>query len=282
MLRHELLTNSAYHKRTELGSSTLKKLDEEGPAYVAAMASNPTPKSEATDSRALVVGSAVHAIMDGTFEDSFLVAPDSYKTAESDKFATLAEENFQLTSKQTLTAREWHEANKCGMSLRDAVGRHLVGRRKLHEPSIFWKQETPEFIVPCKCRPDLLVDDGSGGVLYLEIKTTAANGERAWRQSCWKYGYWLQQAHYEAGIIAAGAASVRTIFVVVRKSTPYDVRFYEFDGDDKSNAYCHWMALVNEYGSRCARHDWTADDLTNPTRVSLGLTNVELTEVDDG
>ena len=133
-------------------------------------------------------------------------------------------------------------------------------------------QETASYRVPCKCRPDLLIDDGHGGVLYLEIKTAAATGERDWRSSSWRYGYWLQQAHYEAGILASGAAAVRTIFVVVRKSFPHDVRFYEFSADDRMNGQMRWLSLIEQYGRRCAESDWTSDDLRRPTSVALGVT----------
>jgi hypothetical protein len=268
-LKCELLTNADYHARPELGATTLKALEREGPEYVAAMRSLPASEP---DSRALAVGSAVHAVMDGTFEDSFVIAPDSYKTADSLKFAEYANEAFALSRKTALTSREWQEVRSCGESLRNRVGPHLVGRRKLHEPSLFWSQETASYRVPCKCRPDLLIDDGNSGVLYLEIKTTAATGERDWRSSSWRYGYWLQQAHYEAGILASGAAAVRTIFVVVRKSFPHDVRFYEFSADDRMNGQMRWLSLIEQYGRRCAESDWTSDDLRRPTSVALGVT----------
>jgi hypothetical protein len=138
------------------------------------------------ESRALVVGSAVHSVMDGSFNGLYSVAPDSYKTADSEKFATLAAEQVDRT---LLTAREACEVNACGEALRRRIGSFLVGRRRWVEPSLFWEQEAGAYRVPCKCRPDMLVDDGNGGVLYIEIKTAAATGVHAWRSACWSYGY---------------------------------------------------------------------------------------------
>ena len=264
------LSNAEYHARPELGSSTLKLLDREGPEYVAASIAS-KPESE---SRALVIGSAVHAVMDGTFESSYSVAPDSYKTADSVKFA----EFCAGQDRPVLTYREAAEVRACGEALRSKIGQSMVGKTCHVEASLFWQQQTASYFVPCKCRPDLLIEDDSGGVTYVEIKTAASSGQRAWRSACWSFGYWLQQAHYEAGILASGAKSVRTVFAVVRKSAPHDVRCYEFSSDDKAAAETQWMALVEEYGRRVASGDWLADTLAQPTEIALGLRDTSLLE----
>jgi hypothetical protein len=265
------LTNSEYHALPHLGSTTLKTLDREGPAYLAAMQACPVR----TESRALVFGGAVHAVMDGTFFDQYAVAPESYKTATSDKFLTLASES----SKPLLTVQEAQEVTACGNALRAAIGPYIAGRQKLIEPSFLWTQETARYRVPCKCRPDmLLIDPTSGDTVYVEIKTAAQTGLHSWRSSCWQYGYWLQQAHYQAGIVANGAESVRTVFVVVRKSPPYDVQCYSFSSDDAAASESRWLALVDEYARRVEENDWRGGDLMQPVEVFLGVKDVTALE----
>ena len=273
-MTHRKLTNKDYHDLPDLGSSTLKALDREGAEYVAARMAN----GSGEESRAMIVGSAVHSVMDSTFTHLYEIAPESYKTGDSDKFLALQE----TTERTLLTCREAAEVTACGESLRRRIGAYLIGRRKWLEPSLFWEQQAGSHGVPCKCRPDMLIDDGAGGVLYLEIKTAAATGNQAWRSACWSYGYWLQQAHYEAGILATGAKAVRTIFAVVRKCPPHDVRFYEFSPTDRDAAHSRWLALVEQYGRRVAEYDWQNDDIRNPTLVNLGLTDgVQLEGFDD-
>lgn len=265
-INHRKLCNADYHALPELGSSTLKALEREGAEYVASRMA----VEESTESRALVVGSAVHSVIDGTYTGLYATAPDDFKTATSQKFAALQAETPDRT---LLTVAEHEEVTACGDALTRRIGSYLLGRRRWHEPSLFWTQETASYNVPCKCRPDLLIDDGNGGVIYLEIKTAASVGNQAWRSSCYRFGYWLQQAHYEAGILASGAKSVRTIFAAVRKVAPHDVRFYEFTPDDQAAAQSRWMALVEDYGRRVAEYDWNNDDIRNPTSVYLGLTD---------
>jgi len=264
------LTNAEYHDLPHLGSTTLKTLDREGPAYLAAMQACP----KRPESRALTFGAAVHAVMDGTFLDQYSVAPESYKTATSDKFLQLAAD----TDRPLLTTQEAAEVTACGNALRAALGPFIAGRQKLVEPSFLWTQETARYKVPCKCRPDMLLIDAESNAIYVEIKTAAQTGLHAWRSSCWQFGYWLQQAHYEAGIIASGAASVRTVFVVVRKSLPYDVQCYSFSADDAAAAESRWLTLIDEYARRVEENDWRGGDLFNPVEIVLGVKDPAILE----
>jgi hypothetical protein len=269
-LNHEKLTNRDYHARPELGSSTLKTLDRDGAEMAAAKASG----SVESDSRDLLIGSAVHSFFEGDLEERFAVAPDvrGYKTSDADTFQTLAF-TMEQEGKHLLTAREMATVKACSAALRAKFGTYLIGRQKWIEPSLFWNEtDDAGRVVSCKCRPDVLVDCGDKTALYLEIKTAGDNGPRAWKSACWRYGYWIQQAHYEAGIRAcSNAATVRTIFVVVRKPAPYIVRLYEFDPLTQATAERQWRDLLNQYSRRLATNDWSDEVGLNPTQIDLGM-----------
>lgn len=271
-LRHESLSMRDYHARPELGSSTLKCLSSEG-AEITAYKMSQTD-SIATPSRALVIGSAIHAVMDDTFEALFSIAPEGYKTADSDKFEALRLTELEA-GKSLVTTREFVEIASCGESLKRRIGVHLIGRRRWKEASLFWTEPSTicQAGIACKCRPDDVIDNGTGGAIYLETKSAHDCSERAWRSAAWRYGYYLQQPHYEAGIRACGANSVRTIFVVVRKSPPHDVRFYELSLDDRIASETRWRELVEEYARRVRDCDWVCDSLANPTTLTLGVTS---------
>lgn len=269
-LRHESLPIRDYHRLPDLGSSTLKALESETAEYVAANLDK--SGSDQDSSRALVFGQAVHAILDGSFTSDFVVAPDSYRTATSDKFATFAANAMAESGRTALIADEYESISKCGDSLARALSAWLVGKRKWREPTLRWTHKTAEHRdIACKCRPDLLVDDGDGGAVYIEIKTARSASTKAIRRDFWQYGYWLQQAHYEAGIIACGARYVRTVFAFVRKSSPYDVRFIELGPEDHDSAKFRWGELVEEYGRRVEKCDWSTDSIRCPSVISLGL-----------
>lgn len=278
-LRHERLSHRDYLARPELGSTTLKTLDAEGPEYTAAtLSGEPAIGSE---SRALAFGSTVHAIIDGSFGSAIVVAPESYRTADSQKFAAFAAEASEA-GRIAITDDEYRYASSCGQSLASRLAAYMAGRQRWREPSLFWAETTESgLVVPCKCRPDILLDDGSGGAIYIEIKTARSVATRAIRSDCFRYGYYLQQPHYEAGILASGARSVRTIFAFVRKSPPYDCRFVELDFSDAESARYRWRQLVNEYATRTQNNDWQSDSIRDPTVLTMGLTYGPQLEVED-
>lgn len=269
-LRYVAMLNAAYHAdRTALGSSTLKALERQGPEYAAAYHAGEVRIS----SNALSVGAAVHAIIDGTFSDTFVAAPPErgYGTRESAKFEAMAGDCAEA-GKELLTRGEYEQATGCGNALRRFLASKYVCHNQWREPSLFWENETGDFgPVRCKCRPDRLIDDGQGGAVYLEIKSSNDISPQAMRSSWWKYGYWLQQSHYEAGIIACGANRVQTRFVCVRSSPPHDLRVYVMSDEDRDNAATRWAKLVAEWARRCAENDWTDASLDKPTVLHLGI-----------
>jgi hypothetical protein len=283
-LHCESLSNRDYHARPELGSSTLKTLDRDG-AEMASLKQAGGSQDDAGDSRALIVGSAVHAFVEGNL-GQYVEAPDAhgYKTTTSEKFQAMAGELAEAG--QTLLSRaEFATVKQCTEALERKFGGYLFGRQKWIEPSLFWNQPVesrPGEIVSCKCRPDVLVDHGDKSAYYLEIKTAADNGEKAWRSACWRYGYWIQQAHYEAGIKAtSNCEQVRTLFVVVRSKPPHIVRLYEFDELTRASAHRKWLDLIAEYSRRLNECDWQDEIGLNPTMVDLGLSVADDLEGDD-
>lgn len=269
-LRHETLSNRDYHARPELGSSTLKTLDRDGAEMVVAKLDRP----EQSDSRALAIGSAVHAVIDGTFAKAFQAAPDvrGYKTTDSDTFLAAGAE-LEASGVTLLSRAEFARVQACGDAIRRKLGTYLAGRQYWREPSLFWSEPIEGHEpLPCKCRPDLLVDHGDDSATYVEIKTTADNCGSAWRSSCWRYGYWIQQPHYEAGIKAAtNCTHVRTVFVVVRSSSPYTVRCYQRDPIDAAVGERKWRDLLADYARRVRENDWGDDSFLSPTVFDLGM-----------
>lgn len=254
-----------YHDRlTELGSSTLKLANSEG--WRVAFESQ---YIESESTAALRLGSAVHAVVDGSFADRYAAAPAEYKTTSSQKFAAWLDD-MAAAGKVGLTAAEYAEALELGAAVQKAIDPIAFGATKYVEPTILWTHQTQYGPVECKCRPDLLFVDRAGVARYIEVKTAQKNGYRAWRSASYQFDYALQQAHYESGI-ATEFGRVETVFVVVRKSKPVVVRKYRYSDLDILAARRIWSGLMDEYARRNACGDWDDDSITSPTVVSLGL-----------
>lgn len=269
-LNYVSMSSDEYHSdRRSLGSSTLKKLDSDGPEYAKAYHDGLI----GINSSALKIGSAVHAIADGTFDTLFTVAPSErgYGTRDADKFQAMLAECIDA-GLTLLTQAEYRTSRQCGERLRQFMVGKFHGHKTLTEPSIFWTHEDDDGrLVDCKCRPDKLVDDGLGGAWYLELKTAASVGTQAMRAAWWRYGYWIQQAHYEAGLIACGASTVRTRFICVRTAEPYDLRVFIPSDEDRHAAHYRWRQLVSQWAQRVATNDWSDCDMQNPTVLNLGM-----------
>ena len=255
---------ATYHAIDAVSSSWLKRVDAEGWAVAR------YDTRARTDSRALVIGSAVHAVIEGTFAELYRAAPAEYRTANSAKFDAFTGE-CEAAGQTALTLDEFEMAKHCGEAILAKIGPWSVGKRQYIEGSLTWTEPTEYGPVSCKCRPDILQVWSPTSIRYYEIKTSRGNGLRQWKRDVWTYGYWLQESHYEAGLRAHGIEQVQTIFLVVRKDSPHIVRAYETDPLDKAVAARRWRELIEEYARREAQNDWDDDSIMSPTRVELGM-----------
>ena len=173
--------------------------------------------------------------------------------------------------RKLLTRDEASDAERLAQAMLRVFAGAYVGHPVFREPSLFWDEPTDYGPIRCKCRPDRLIDDWRGGAVYAEIKTSARIGTKAVKSAFWNFGYWIQQAHYEAGIRACGASQVETLFVFVRKAKPYDVGVYRISDDDRENARYQWRRLVNEWARRQAENDWSNGIMLRPETIHLGI-----------
>lgn len=255
-----------YHRHPALGSSTLKSLDRDGAAMTSLRLSGAIEEAQ---SRALVVGSALHTAVESAdkLHELYVAAPNQrgYGTGDSAAFQELQDK----TDKTLLTASEMETVIVQAAAIRNKLASYLLGCTVLSEPSLF--VDAPALGVELKCRPDLLVFQRNGDIDYLEIKTAADISPRGFRSAVWRYGYWLQQAHYERAIGMVYGRHVRTKFVVVSKTQPAVVRVYRIDDLSAAAASKRWEELVLEYRERKGTLDWEDETVREPTTLELGM-----------
>lgn len=270
-LRYVTLTNEQYHAdQSAVGSSSLKALASDGPDY--AKAYHDGELRGASDAFAL--GGAVHAILDGTYLDSYSTAPidRGYSSRTTKAFSQMQSDMRDSGDRRTLLTRdEASEAERLAQAILSVTAGSYVGQPTLREPSLYWEEPTDCGPLRCKCRPDVLIDDWRGGAILHDIKTSARIGPKHVKSAFWSFGYWIQQSHYEAGIRACGASQVDTAFIFVRKSKPYDVGVYRMSDDDRENARYQWRRLINEWARRTVENDWGNGTLLRPETVHLGI-----------
>lgn len=261
------LPADVYHARPELGSSTLKALHKDGPEVARAMYVGEV----SFDSAAMRFGTIVHSLVECGDElaGRIVVAPDSYKTADSDKFAAWL--MALPPDKIGMTTREHAAAVSMAATIERAVATKPRHMKRFAELSIFWKETLDDGSeLNCKCRPDiLLLDEYQRHAINIDVKTCRDNGPFAVRRSILSYGYYIQQAHYEAGIrsLLGPEWSVWTEFLFVR-SNPTVAKFAKIAELDAIEARGLWRGLLDEWQRRTAANDWVDVMMGD---VSIGL-----------
>ncbi len=270
---------AAYHARPELGATTLKALDRDGPEVARAIYSGEVR----FESSSLRLGSAVHAVAESEEAARKLirVAPSDYKTSDSIKFGEWSAQQDAGTI--CLTQREADEAYQMGMAVDNAIKQHKPRHlKRFAEVSLFWDETLPDGSpIACKCRPDiLLVDPYQKHVVNIDIKSCRDNGPRACRSAILRYGYHIQQPHYEAGIRSFFGPewSVWTEFLFIR-SNPAVPKFVRISDLDSNAAAGHWRMLLADWSRRTQANDWCDPVISD---LGLGLWQADETDETEG
>lgn len=204
------LPDTEYHRRTELGSTSVKTLAKYPPAVYRWQADNPQPHKTVFD-----IGTAAHSlILEG--RDGFeAVDADSWRTkaAKEEAEAIRARGNVPLLAKDAERVYAMHQA----------VMDHPVAGPLLtdHIPERSYFTTLQD--VPVKARPDAI-----NGTTVVDLKTTGADLNDLARNVN-SFGYHTQQAHYEAVMESCGQPVKDFVFVFVSTQAPHMVRVIRLD-----------------------------------------------------
>lgn len=209
---------------------------------------------------AMEFGTLVHAAtlephkLDGEFAviPSALLSSDGKATTKAAKeFAELHRSLGKIIVKQS----DLDAANAMAANVRAQIGKLIDADTTHIESVVQWTDAATG--VACRCRPDLLSLATPGRPLIVDLKTTDDPTPEEFGRVSDSLGYWLQDAHYSAGVEALTGAEPQFLFCVVETSWPYAVAFYEYEtaaADEAVATYDKTLAAV----ARCqASGDWS-------------------------
>jgi hypothetical protein len=140
--------------------------------------------------------------------------------------------------------------------------------------------ETP---IPSRCKPDVFVDMGDHIICY-DLKCTATFRPRDFLRTAKRFRYWLQDAHYSAGLIETFLKPVQFRFVVCEVVPPYRSQIRWYDERSREIARDSRLNKLMELSKRTESGNWI-DDYSQELIVSpwdLGdTTEEELEGFDD-
>lgn len=224
------------------------------------------PPGESEQSDSMRLGSLVHSMIEngGHPSSSFAIVPDEFTTASGtlskSKAAVKWISENAMNCETVATESELLKATTIYQELALLLY-EMPLERAIHEQSIYWDDSETGLL--CKCRPDILII-GPDEVLCIDIKTTKASDPHAFTLACETYGYHMQQAHYEAGIVAAYEKPVTWLFAVCETVEPYAAAFYQIDNEQSEAARVQWRCVLTDYAN--AKRD---NDFVNPWQKQI-------------
>lgn len=235
-----------YHRWPLASQTILTMLRDKSPAHVKHFRDNPP---EPTPSQRL--GAAVHmaVLQPDLFPKHYVRAPEVDKRTRAGQvvWAAFLEE---AGGRIILTPDEW---DRC-MAMRAAVAAHPIARKLLEgeaERSAIWRD--PDTGVLCKGRFDEI--SRSVGAIT-DLKTTTDASPEAFSRAIYRYGYYLQAAHYLSGAKALGLPADFFVFIAVEKDPPHAVAVYHVRGDAIQAGLDELRSLLELYARCEATGEW--------------------------
>jgi hypothetical protein len=253
-------SNAAYHSRTELSASMLKKFAE-SPRVFEANYITKTITSE--PSAAMRLGTAIHAAVlePGSFERDYIVCPAECSDKRTKAYKEWIAGN---ESKEVLSIEEAKRVIGC----RDAAKGNAMARAILDSATHIEKSFSyTDFLsgVPCRVRFDALAGD-----VVVDIKTVNDGSVAAFGNSVAGFGYHLQATHYIEGLRTLDPSrNWRFVFITLETQQPFRCRVFELSEESQLFAEGQRMALLEDYSRRLKSGDWSEVGESEVTVLSL-------------
>jgi len=234
------MPEAEYHARPELSSSGIRMLL---PEYKGSPKKFRWEQTHKRTSQAFDLGHAVHTKVLGVGAGIVLYPPEHLTPSgnPSTKAATVEWESEQRAAGLTVVSPS--DATRVDQ-MAEAVLAHESARplfevATMREVSVFADVDG----VPCRARFDALSEPTRNGVYGVDLKTTDDATVNGFTRSVNKYGYPVQQAHYEDVYQAATGQVVDQFWLVaVEKSAPYEVAVLQIEP--------YWVAIGRAKAAR--------------------------------
>lgn len=146
------------------------------------------------------------------------------------------------------------------------------------ETPIFWKDEASG--LDCRCCPDIRIDMG-GSITCVDLKFSTTPSERDFERSANRFGYYLQDAHYSAGVQQEFGKPVNFVFWVIEPEWPHRIgaRYYSQQTRDMASSYRE--RLLADVADCIASNDWREPWMKEAKVMNVGPWDLEGSEVEE-
>lgn len=238
--------------------------------YVEGTESPPAPK------RQMVIGSAVHKILlERTAPmDCLAIYPDDCLKSNGHINPVPAKKFEEANADRFVVKREDAELI---ISVCDSVESHELSGLLANDEAVF---ETPQFWkcehsgLDCRLMCDFYFDMGDY-ILAYDLKTTETIYPARIKRTCKDFKYWLQDAHYSAGLKTLFGKPVHFKFWFVEITYPFRIAPFEYLPQARETANTFYRGMMKRL-AECYRNNSWDDDFTQ----KVNYLNLEPWEVD--
>jgi hypothetical protein len=258
------ITDQQYHAHSACSRSDLADFYRSRRWYEATHITNTHERVVNSEKLCLKRGTSVHSLLlePDEFDRRAVLIPESALTSNGQrrggKWDDFKEETLEAIPDAILMLPdELEEVRAIAAAVEREIGSLLNAKDVVREQPIFWTEDVDGVSVPCRCKPDLLIKTADG-IVTVDVKTTRDESERKFTYSMRDLLYWLQDAHYTAGIEAEhGRPVTRFIFAAVRTSPHYPCRAYELSPATRADAMARRNELMSELQACFLSGDWS-------------------------
>lgn len=274
-----MMTDKEYHAHDSISRGRLADFAKSRRYYEARHVTGTVKPVDSNDKLCLKIGDAAHSILLQPDEFKRRVVPIPREALTSNgqrrgnKWDDWKEETLEATPDALLLLpAEVEHVQRIANAVSGRVGPMLRNPGVLFEEPILWTEDAAGISVPCRCKPDALYETKGGGLVSVDIKTTRDASADKFKWSMRDLGYWLQDAHYTAGIESHYGVEVeRFLFVAVQTSDHYPCRLFEFSPAMRATARERRNELMAELQACIASGDWSDPGEDVPTSVDFTI-----------
>lgn len=205
------------------------------------------------DKQCFSFGSLVHDTLqfgDEFIKNKYIFEPtdiDKRKKEGKEKYKLFIEENKdkRIVSKELINGhRPSYVYNQMIKNAKNnKVFQKLLSNAKF-EQSIFWIDKLTG--LPCKCRPDLLINK-KDMIIVADIKTTRDASLRGFRKELFNHNYDVQASFYSEGVSKAlNVPSVNFLFMAIENKPPFDCAVYNLSEERMEKASSKVFDMLNK------------------------------------
>jgi hypothetical protein len=179
-------------------------------------------------------GHAVHAKVLGVGLDFLTVGYDDWRS----KAARDMRDEARAAGLVPMLAKDLAAADRMAEAvLANAGARAILESEGDVEVSMWW--DDADTGVECRGRIDKLAAT-PGGLVNVDLKTTADASLRGFAKSAANFGYHIQAAAYEDGLRDITSEDCPTVLIAVEKDPPHLVALYEFPSEEVGRGLDKW------------------------------------------